>query len=182
MERFNKTLVTMLSAFVNEHHTDWDEMLPYVTMAYRSVEQETTGCTPNYLMLGREVTTPLDIQYEMPVDDKSIPENEWVWTLQERIEEAHRFVRLHTDGEMRRQKKYHDQKAYWNQYKPNDSVFVFFPRVKPGKSRTLTSMWQGPFKVIGKCTDVTYKIPCGYRGKPQVIHVDRMSTTRRGES
>lgn len=54
VERFNRTLTTMLSAFVNEHHSDWDVHLPYVMMAYRSSIQETTGMTPNMLMLGRE--------------------------------------------------------------------------------------------------------------------------------
>ena len=43
-----------------------------------------------------------------------------------------------------------------------------------GMSPKLTSFWRGPFKVIEKCADVTYKIPCGRRGKPQVIHVDRI--------
>ena len=66
VERFNKTLATMLSAYVNENHRDWDESIPYVMMAYRSSQHETTGFTPNMLMLGREVTTPLDIMYEMP--------------------------------------------------------------------------------------------------------------------
>ena len=62
VERFNRTLTTMLSAYVNEHHSDWDTFLPYVMMAYRSARHETTGFTPNKLMLGRETATPLDIQ------------------------------------------------------------------------------------------------------------------------
>lgn len=66
VERFNKTLITMLRSLVDEHQSDWDELLPYVIMAYRSVEQESTGFSPNYLMLGREVRTPLDIAFEMP--------------------------------------------------------------------------------------------------------------------
>jgi hypothetical protein len=45
----------MLSAFVNEHQNDWDEHLLYISMAYRAAEHETTGITPNYMMLGREV-------------------------------------------------------------------------------------------------------------------------------
>ena len=61
VERFNKTLATMLSSYVSEHHTNWDILLPYVMMAYRSADHETTVCTPNRLMLGREVTTPLDL-------------------------------------------------------------------------------------------------------------------------
>jgi hypothetical protein len=39
----------MLSAFVNEHQNDWDEHLPYISMAYRAAEHETTGITPDRL-------------------------------------------------------------------------------------------------------------------------------------
>jgi hypothetical protein len=67
--------LTMLSAFVNEHQNDCDEHLPYIAMAYRAAEHETTGITPNYMMLGREVTTPLDIQYCMPHSIAHIPQN-----------------------------------------------------------------------------------------------------------
>ena len=66
VERLNRTFSSMLSAFVNDTHTDWDEQLPYVMMVYRSAEHETTGLTPNMLLLGREATTPFDIAYEMP--------------------------------------------------------------------------------------------------------------------
>lgn len=31
------------SAYVNDKHDDWDKYLPYVMMAYRSAEHETTG-------------------------------------------------------------------------------------------------------------------------------------------
>lgn len=63
VERFHRTLIRMLRSYVNGHHSDWDDHLPFVMMAYRSVEHETTGCSPNYLMLGREVSTPLDLMY-----------------------------------------------------------------------------------------------------------------------
>ena len=52
VEHFNRTLATMLSALVSSNHKDWDEHLPYVMMAYRSTEHETTGMTPNMLMFG----------------------------------------------------------------------------------------------------------------------------------
>ena len=84
VERFNRTLASMISTFVNENHTDWDELLPYVTMAYRATEHETTGLSPNLLMLGRQTSTPLDIAFEMPSSVKSVPASQWVWELQER--------------------------------------------------------------------------------------------------
>ena len=126
-------------------------------MAYRAAEHETTGITPNYMMLGREVTTPLDIQYCMPRSIAHIPQNRWAWILKDRMEETHKHVRENVKGAMHRQKKYYDQKL-------GDQIFVFFPNVKPGLITKLACLWRGPFKVITKITDVTYKINCGRKG------------------
>ena len=73
IERFNRTLEAMLSSVLNKNHTDWDEQLPYLMIAYRSTEHDTTGYSPNYLMLSMEATTPLDLVYDMNVQRKQIP-------------------------------------------------------------------------------------------------------------
>ena len=44
-ERFNRTLVTMLSMFVDENKTDWDDHLPYVMAAYRATQHKRPGVT-----------------------------------------------------------------------------------------------------------------------------------------
>lgn len=76
VERFNRTLCTMLSAFVEDNHRDWDLQPPYLMMAYRAAEHETMGMSPNIMMLGRETSTPLDVIYEMPSYLKSVPTND----------------------------------------------------------------------------------------------------------
>ncbi|CAG2190117.1 unnamed protein product [Mytilus edulis] len=75
VERFNSTLVKMLSAYVDEHRTNWDQPLPYVMMAHRTAVHETTGCTPNRMIMGRVVVTTVDIMYELSRKVKSIPAN-----------------------------------------------------------------------------------------------------------
>ena len=75
VERFNRTLCAMLSTFIEENHRNWDTLLPNVMMAYRCTEHETTGMSPNMLMLGRETSTPLDISFEMPPSIKRQPAN-----------------------------------------------------------------------------------------------------------
>ena len=174
VERFNRTLVTMLSGYVNEHQSDWDVYIPYVMMAYRSARQETTGYTPNKLMFGRETATPLDIQYEMPSAIMRIPHNKWIWELQERMEEAHNILRRYVGTEMVRQKKCHDQKLSWEEFREGDSVYVYFPTKKVGLSKKFVSFWRGPYKVLKKISDLTYEVDCGQNGTPQVIHVDRI--------
>ena len=81
MNSLNKTLVTMLIACVNEHYSDWDKFLPFVIMAYRASKHETTGLTSNYTMLGREVSTRLDLMFEMPTAITFITHNKWAWKI-----------------------------------------------------------------------------------------------------
>ena len=115
VQHLNKTLATTLSSNENEHHTNLGVLLLNVMMAYRSAEHETTECTPirvitklpnseNRFMLGREVTTPLDLIYEQPVTSKSVPPHSWVWELQDSMVKAHQIVQEHVEGEILRQK------------------------------------------------------------------------------
>ena len=174
VERFNRTLASMVGVFVNEHHSDWDELLPYLTMAYRSTEHETTGMSPNLLMLGRETTTPLDLAFEMPPAIKTIPRNQWVWELQERLESAYRLVREQTGKAMYRQKRYHDRKLSFDKVDEGESVYVLFPVRKAGCSRKWTCFWRGPFKINKKFSDVLFQVDCGRFGENQIIHIDRI--------
>lgn len=75
---------------------------------------------------------------------------------------------------MVRQKKYHDHKLSWQIIEPGSQIYVFFPIRKAGQSPKFTSYWRGPYKVLSKLTDLTYKVDCGPRGMPQLIHVDIM--------
>ena len=174
VERFNRTLATMLSAFVSSNNKDWDEQLPYVMMAYRSAEHETTGMSPNILMFGREVATPLDLMYEMPPMNKPIPNNQWVWELQDRIETAHATVRKYTQQSMRRQKQLHDSRTAYEKFNVGDQVFVFFPVRPIGTSSKFPSYWRGPYKITGVLSDVLYKVNCGRNGLDQPVHCNRI--------
>lgn len=46
---------------------------------------------------------------------------------------------------------------------------VFFPRYTAGQSIKFTHLWRGPFRILSKCFDVTYEVPCSPRGKSQII-------------
>ena len=48
------------------------------------------------LLLGREISTPLDICFEMPRGIKSENSNSWVWELRESLGSVHTFVRQNT--------------------------------------------------------------------------------------
>ena len=53
VERQNRTLQGMLSAFVSKNTDDWDLWLDPVTFAYNSSRQESTGVSPYEVVFGR---------------------------------------------------------------------------------------------------------------------------------
>src|SRR5206468_2489287 len=57
-ERFNKTLLEMLSMYVSKQQGDWDEYLPYVVHAYNTSVHVSTGETPFYLTRGHDARQP----------------------------------------------------------------------------------------------------------------------------
>ena len=66
VERVQRTIEEMLSRYIKENQRDWDEILPFMLMAYRSSKQEATKNTPNLMFLGREIDLPVDLLYPPP--------------------------------------------------------------------------------------------------------------------
>jgi hypothetical protein len=58
VERMHCTLHKALSHYVNQSHTDWDLRVAFLLMAYNSTPHSTSGCSPFYLLHGREMFTP----------------------------------------------------------------------------------------------------------------------------
>lgn len=59
--QINRTLRQMLIIFMSENFDDWDDLLPYLLMAYRTTEHKRTKCSPNLMTLGRETHFPFDL-------------------------------------------------------------------------------------------------------------------------
>ncbi|UYV65984.1 K02A2.6-like [Cordylochernes scorpioides] len=53
-ERLNRTLINMISMYVNTDQKNWDEILSFITHAYNTTIQETTGYFPFFLLFGRK--------------------------------------------------------------------------------------------------------------------------------
>ena len=60
VERFNRTLISMLAKTVERGGKDWDEHLPFVLFAYRASEQQSTCESPFFLLYGRDPRLPTD--------------------------------------------------------------------------------------------------------------------------
>lgn len=176
-ERLNKTIADMISMYVNDDHTNWDEVLPYVIFAYNTAPQETTGFTPFRLVHGREVTTMLDAML-LPSGTEALTPSAEEFTR--RAEAARDLARCRI---LERQKI--DARRYNNRhremiYQSGDQVWVWSPVRFRGRSEKLLRRYFGPYKVVRQLSKVTYQVlPEGTvrsrrRLLPEVVHVARM--------
>ncbi|KAK3743518.1 hypothetical protein QZH41_015906, partial [Actinostola sp. cb2023] len=178
VERYNRTLESMMAKFTAENQRDWDVHLPLLMMAYRTAVHETTGCTPSMLMLGREAAMPVDLLMGHPPDDSRGTANrsEYAGKLLKRMETVHRFARQHLKHETERQKRYYDHRGVrCNHFNRGDAVWLHNPKRKKGRCPKLQNdVYEGPFLVISQLDDVTYRIQKGAKTKPKVVHHNRL--------
>ena len=72
VERFQKAMNAILAKTASEGQRHWDDQLLFVLAAYRATKHNSTGFTPNRLVLGKEVLAPIDVVYGS-IDD----EDQW---------------------------------------------------------------------------------------------------------
>ncbi|GFV32781.1 retrovirus-related Pol polyprotein from transposon 412 [Trichonephila clavipes] len=78
---------------------NWDEILPFVTFAYNTAKQETTGFTPFYLLHGREEETTLDTM--LPFCPNDFDDNN-ITKIAARAEESRQLARVHSESSRQR--------------------------------------------------------------------------------
>ncbi len=177
VERFHHTLLGMISAYVSEHQRDWDKHLPLLTSAYRSCVHESTGFSPNMLMLGREVHQPITLKYGFPGESRQpVSTVDYACELWDRMTEIQHLVRAHLKDTAGKQKRDHDTRLSINSYTIGDLVYCLDSTRKIGRCPKLNpNHWKGPFVVIKAVSDLLYKISGQYDSKTRVMHHDRLN-------
>lgn len=69
----------------------------------------------------------------------------------------------------------YDIKAEQGGYHPGDRVWLYNPRRVRGHSPKLQTSWEGPFEVVTRINDVVYRIRKPPKGKPRVVHFNRLA-------
>ncbi|UYV83322.1 K02A2.6-like, partial [Cordylochernes scorpioides] len=131
-ERLNRTLINMLSMYVNTDQKNWDEILPFITHAYNTTIQETTVYSPFFLMFGREPTSLLDDR-NISVDIDKDDYDEYIKQHLDKINRTRKLVINNTIKTQERMKKNYDKKHMERSYEPGELVAVWTPIRKIGK-------------------------------------------------
>ncbi|UYV67035.1 K02A2.6-like, partial [Cordylochernes scorpioides] len=175
-ERSNKTLANMIVMYVSVEQKDWDVILPYVTFAYNTAKQDTTGFTPFKLIHGREAETTVDTLFPNPHEDL---QEDYSQKIASRVEETRQLARLETLKAREKDKARYDSKHEPMDYNVGDLVWIFIPIRKVGLSEKLMKRYFGPYRVTRKLSDVTFEVepvdqPTRRRQTRDLVHVLRM--------
>jgi transposase InsO family protein len=176
LERFHRTLNSMLAKVVETNQRDWSERLPQVMAAYRASRHESTGYSPNMLTLGREVRAPVDILFGVPREEeiewRSM--NDFVDCKIQIMRESFQLVREQLGKAAEKSKKYYDLRVKSAEYSVNQWVWHYSPRRYVKRSPKWQRMYDGPYLVIRVINAVNYVIQKSPKSIPFVTHIDKL--------
>lgn len=172
VERFNRTLLQMIRSYVSGDQTDWDQNLACLGTAYRASVHESTGFTPNMLMLGREVRLPGEVT---PTGSQGVGnEAAYVEKLRAQLDKAHSIAREHLGTSAKRQSLMYDVKCTSFSFQPGDRVWLLSEARREGVSPKLSALYTGPHIILAKLSDITYQIRLHKSTKVKVVHHNKL--------
>jgi len=120
VERYHRTLNSLIGRTIEENQREWDSLLPYVMAAYRSSTHESTRYSPNYLTFGREVRAPADLVYGTPPDSVPTSFDSYAEKIETRMKQSYMLVREQLGVAAQRNKHTYDLRVRPARYKVGD--------------------------------------------------------------
>ena len=149
VERFNRTLTTMLAKTAKKGGRDWDTHLPYVLFAYRASEQQSTQESPFFLLYGRDPRLPTEAALSPSKKTRQQMDlHEYGIYVADKLAEAWDFAQENIKKAQRQQKKTYDRHARPPNFAVGERVFLFTPAEQTGENRKLARAYHGPYRVI----------------------------------
>ena len=157
VERFNRTLLTMIKCYLKGEQNRWDRHLGCLAGAYRQTRHESTGMSPNLMMLGREVRTAVEIEFGIRTYKQFGHPATYVMELRRKLQHAHDLARHHLIGVGLRRKENYNREVNFEPYKIGDLVLLQTEKDQLNITPKLRVPYQGPY-VVYRTQGVTYEL------------------------
>ncbi|OWY91279.1 hypothetical protein PHMEG_00040209, partial [Phytophthora megakarya] len=178
VERFNGTLLGMLSMFVGETQEDWDLYLPRVLFAYRTSYHEALGDSPFFSLYGRDPILPvLNTSNEWKSNEVAAYRRKLFLSMRD----SRRMVeRQLLKAQSRHARRLEEQVAV--AFAEGDAVWVYqYFRARRGERKTkkLAFSWHGPYRVVGPVGENAYRVAIpSHPDRVVTVNVNRMKKYR----
>lgn len=174
VERFNRTLGSMLRTLPLKEKHKWPEQIQTLTFAYNATVHETTGYAPFQLMFGRIPRLPVDVMFRQVLHDSVVVDHgTYLKSLMSYLHEAAEIARRHSEKEQRKQANGYNKKVRGTCLDIGDRVLVA-NKGERGK-RKLADKWDPVvYTVVDRNLQThTYKLK-DEKGNVRIVHRNLM--------
>lgn len=149
VERYNRTLLSMLGTLKDKEKTQWREHVKPLTHAYNCTRNDVTGFTPYELMFGRQPRLPIDIAFGLPVKGKETSSHsQYVRNLKSHLEESYQVAIENSRKVAEKNKKRFDKVVRESTLGVGDRVLVRNLRLR--NKHKLADRWEPTIYVVVK--------------------------------
>ena len=147
VERFNRTLKSMLRKHAADFGVQWDRYLPGVLWAYRNTLHDSTGEKPSFLLFGMDCRYPTESALLPPSPIQPVAVEDYREELVLMLGRARKHAVTSIQKAQKRYKKNYDKRSQDSTMRVGDWVLVRFPQEESGRFRKLSRPWHGPYRV-----------------------------------
>ena len=143
--------------------------------AYRTSVNDSIGVTPAEALQGRKLKLPIDILRPPSLEfDKS--DDSALDSFFEKFKITRAKARVNATKSLVKRKECYDKaknRCIRETFKPHDLVYWKKPVAKKGISPKLSQIWQGPYRIKNKLSDLNYVL-CDDRNTNVTVHVNNL--------
>lgn len=174
VERFNRTLLSMLGTLQMKEKTRWREHVKPLTHAYNCTKNDVTGFSPYELMFGRQPRLPIDIAFGLPAkDSSSTSHSQYVKSLKTYLKESYQLAIENSKKVADKNKKRFDARVREATLETGDRVLVRNLRLR--SKHKLADRWEPTVYIVQKRVGdlpVYTVCPEGQDGPLRTLHRD----------
>ena len=173
VERFNRTLLSMLRSLPEKYKSRWRDHLQKVVHAFNCTRNDATGYSPFLLLFGRPPRLAIDLMYGLkpPPGHSTYPEYVKKW--RESMSEAYQLASEKAEKNATSGKVQYDKKAKNTSLQPGDRVLIRNVKERGGPGK-LRSYWEDKvYKIVRQKSNeipVYEVIPESGGEKTRVLH------------
>jgi len=147
VERFHRTWKDIVSLYVDEEQTDWDDFVPSALYAYNSARHATHGFQPNELMMGRKLRMPAELLRRSRLVYPHSTLAQYHEVLMRDLKTARELAAVALQKEQARQPIYYNRRnvRQRGEFRPVQLVWIYRPARGPGITK-FGHRWRGPGK------------------------------------
>lgn len=171
VERMNQTLLHMLRSLESERQQRWPEYLPELLQAYNNTVHSATGYAPSYLMFGRHLRQPVDLNLGVERDSPCHNLGGWVKDHHQKLSFAYEMARKKMRAAATQNKRAYDRSARALPLVPGERVWIR-DRNRQGQGKLHPGWSSEPYVVVEEVgnTGVVYRVRPEKGGGEKVLH------------